>query len=136
MDLKLENTIKNDLFLLKNNNIENEIKELLEQKEKLKNSNFKVKTQIMLELAWSFYTSYFNANNEWKAYIIKNLMFELFISNKKELKIEESPLFKSSKILNFSFGTPTNTSILLFISNLSNINLNNLKEFHKFIKWL
>lgn len=33
-------------------------------------------------------------------------MLELFVNNKKELQIEESQLFKSSKMLHVSFGTP------------------------------
>jgi hypothetical protein len=33
-------------------------------------------------------------------------MLELFINTKKELKIEEDPIFKSSKMLHFFNGTP------------------------------
>ena len=106
LDLKLENLITNELYLSKNNKIENEIKELLDQKEILKKENFTQKTQYMLELSQSLYQSYFNANFEWKSYIIKKLGFELLVTTKKELQIAETPLFKSSKILNFSFGTP------------------------------
>ncbi len=62
--MKLEDTIKKDLYLLKNNNIENEIKDLIEQKGLLKKDDFKAKTQLVIELAGSFYTSYFNANKE------------------------------------------------------------------------
>jgi hypothetical protein len=42
-----------------------------------------------------------------KAEIIKKLLFELFITTKKELQIRENPLFESSKMLHFAFGTPT-----------------------------
>ncbi len=45
--------------------------------------------------------------NEVKAELIKTYLFELSVNTKKELQIQESPLFKSSKILNFFVGNPT-----------------------------
>lgn len=64
LDLKLDETINEHTYLSKNNQIENEIKDLLEQKEKMKKDDFTKKTQIMLELAGSYYTSYFSLNYE------------------------------------------------------------------------
>jgi hypothetical protein len=61
----------------------------------------------MFELAGSFYRSYFMADEYWKTEIIKKLMFQLFIDHKKELRIEESSLFQSSKMLKVVFGSLT-----------------------------
>jgi hypothetical protein len=89
---------------------------------------------MMFELAWGLYTSYLCSNNEGKAFIIKKLGIELLVNNKKELQIEESLLFKSSKMLNLSFGIPKNFDIRTYKSYLSMINLYDLKQLHKFIK--
>jgi hypothetical protein len=62
--MKLENLINNELYLSKNNTFENDIKQLLEEKERLKNDDFRQKTQYVIELAGSLYRSYFRANNE------------------------------------------------------------------------
>ena len=134
LDLKLDEKISEEIYLMKNNKIENEIKELLEQKEVLENDDLEEKTQIMLELAGSFYVSYLNTNEEWKTYIIKNLMLELFIDTKKELQIQESPLFKSSEMLNFFIGNPKDFDIRTFKKYLSMIDFEELREFYKFIK--
>lgn len=137
LDLKLEDTISKEIYLLKHNQIENEIKEFLEQKNSIKKDDFETKALIMFELAGSFYRSYFKSNNEWKIYIIRNLMFELLVSTKKELQIEESHLFKSSKLFNFSNGVPDGFDIRTFKHHLSKINLEEMKEFHKFIRgWI
>lgn len=136
LDFKLENTINQELYILKNNSIENEIKELLEEKEILKKDDYKVKTQIMLELAWSLYQSYFNANIEWKAYIVRKLMLELSVNNKKELKIVKNDLFKSSKMCNICFGAPEKLNIRTFKKYLSRIDLDELENFYQFTKLL
>lgn len=107
LDMQLDGNISNEKYLEKNNQMENEIKVLRDKKESLKDNDFTQKTQIMLELAGSFYRSYFRANEEGRIEIIKMLMLELFVTNKKELQIEESPIFQSSKMLNLFFGTPT-----------------------------
>lgn len=98
--------LSNEAYLVKNNSIENKIKELLEEKERLTKYDFLPKTQEVLELSKSLYKAYFRVNKEWKTYIIKNLMLELFVDSKKELQIAETPLFKSLQILNFSYGIP------------------------------
>lgn len=126
--------IDDEVFLRKNNEIENQIKSFLDEKNRLKKDDFLEKTQIMIELAGSLYQSYFRANFEWKVYIIKNLMIELLVNTKKELQIAETPLFESSKMLNFSFGTPENFDIRTFKKYLSMIDLDKLKEFYEFIK--
>lgn len=134
LDLKIDNVIDDEVFLRKNNEIENQIKSFLDEKNRLKKDDFLEKTQIMIELAGSLYQSYFRANFEWKVYIIKNLMIELLVNTKKELQIAETPLFESSKMLNFSFGTPENFDIRTFKKYLSMIDLDKLKEFYEFIK--
>lgn len=107
LDMKLDDVISNETYISKNNEIENQIQNLEAQKISLKNDDFEEKTKIMIELAGSFYQSYFRADNEWKVQIIKKLMIELFVSNKKELRVEDSPLFQSSKMLLNSFGIPS-----------------------------
>ncbi len=134
LDLRLEDNINNEIYLFKNNSIENEIKEFLEQKEHMKKDDFEEKTLMMLELAGSFYRSYFKSNEEWKTYIIKNLMFELSVSTKKELQIAESDLFESSKMLTLYNGVPNGFDIRTFKYHLSKIDLEEMKEFHKFIR--
>ena len=93
LDMKLESKISEEMYLMKNNKIESEIKDLQDEKDNIKNHNYEEKTQVLLELAGSFYTSYFKWDMEVKTNIIRNLMLELFINTKKELQIEESPLF-------------------------------------------
>jgi hypothetical protein len=51
LDMQLDEKISEKVYLEKNNRIENQIKELQEQKEAIKNDDFEQKTQIMLELA-------------------------------------------------------------------------------------
>lgn len=63
-------------------------------------------------------------------------MLELFINNKKELQIAETPLFESSKLLKIAFGTPLNIDIRTYKEKLSIIDLVTLKEFCEFIKLL
>lgn len=134
LDMKLDEVIDERTYLLKHNQLENEIKDFLEQKSRLKKDNFLAKTQLLLELAGSLYRAYFRRNEDWKVYIIRNLMLELFINNKKELQIAETPLFGSSKFLKIAFGTPKNLDIRTYKEKLSRINLENLKAFAKFIK--
>jgi hypothetical protein len=71
------------------------------------------------------------ANKEGKAYIVRNLMFELFLNSKKELQIAETPLFESSKMLKISFGTPEKFDVRTYKKLLSRIDFQHLKEFHK-----
>ncbi len=61
-------------------------------------------------------------------------MIELFVSNKKELQIEDSPLFKSSKMLQISNGIPKNFDILTFKKYLTMIELEDLIEFSRLLK--
>lgn len=63
-------------------------------------------------------------------------MLELFVDSKKELRIEESPLFKSSEILKNSFGTPKQFDIRTYKKYLSMVELEDLIEFQKIIKKL
>jgi len=128
LDLQLEEKITQDTYLYKNNQIENDIKVLKDEKEELKNDDFEEKTQIMLELAGNYYRSYFKASNDWKNYIIRKLMLELFVSNKKELKIEESPILKSSKMFNLLYGTPEKFNIRTFKKHLSTIEMKDLER--------
>jgi hypothetical protein len=61
-------------------------------------------------------------------------MLELFIDNKKSLTMRKSPLLLSSEMLDFSFGTPEKFDIRTFKKKLSMVDLEELREFHKFIK--
>jgi hypothetical protein len=51
LDMKLDEVIDETTYLLKHNHLENEIRDFLDQKAKLKNNNFSMKTQLLLELA-------------------------------------------------------------------------------------
>lgn len=133
LDMKLDEIIDEKTYLLKYNLFEGQIKDFLEQEIRLKKDNFTAKTQILLELAQSLYRSYLLANNEWKMYIIKNLMFELSVSNKKELQIAETPLFESSKLLKNRFGGTQYLDVRKYKSLLSRLDLNELKIFSKTI---
>lgn len=106
LDMKLEWIINEEIYLRKYNKLEDEKKEIKEKSEKKKDNNFDEKVQIMFELLKSPYESYNLADYETKTNIIKNYLFELFIDNKKDLVIKETPLFKGLKYINFSFGTP------------------------------
>ncbi len=106
LDMRLNQKVSEELYLLKTNKFENDIKLLKEQKLITKNENFEEKTQILFELAGSYCQSYFNGSKVLKSEIIKKLLFELFITTKKELQIEDSPIFKSSKMLKNLIGTP------------------------------
>jgi hypothetical protein len=61
-------------------------------------------------------------------------MIELLVNTKKELQIAETPLLKSSKMLNFSFGNPESFDIRTFKKYLSMIDLETLNLFYKYIK--
>ena len=107
LDMKLEDLLDDDKYLEKNNKFENEIVELKEQKNSIENDDFEEKTKQMLELGGSLYRTYIWLDNESKLEVIKKLMLELCLNTKKELQIEDTPLFKSSKMLNFYYGNPT-----------------------------
>lgn len=51
LDMKLEDVISDKTYLLKYNELENNIKDFLEQKDALKNEKFDEKTQRLLELS-------------------------------------------------------------------------------------
>lgn len=105
LDMRLNKEISEEFFLMKNNKLENDIKQLKEKKVEDKNYHYEEKTQMLFELIGSHYRSYNRVNNEVKALLIKNYLFELFITTKKELQIQESPIFKSSKMLDLYVGT-------------------------------
>lgn len=134
LDMKLDELIDEKTYLQKHNQLENEIKDCLEQKLKYEKENFWAKTQIMFELSKSLYTSYSKCSNEWKSYIIKKLMFELLIDNKKRLQIAENHLFKSLNCLKVLFGGAKGFDIWTFKENLSSVDLGDLREFYEFIK--
>lgn len=73
-------------------------------------------------------------NNEVKALLMKNYLFELFITTKKELQIQESPIFKSSKMLDLYIGTPERFDVWVFKGFLRMIDLEELKYFVKKLK--
>jgi hypothetical protein len=106
LDMRLDEKINEEFFLMKNNKFENDIKHLKDKKVEEKNYHYEEKTQILFELIGSHYRSYNRVNNEVKALLIKNYLFELSVTTKKELQIEESPIFKSSKMLDLYVGTP------------------------------
>jgi len=62
--MKLDDLIDEKTYLARYNLFENQIKDFLEQKSKLKNENLSVKTQILLELLESLYRSYSKATKE------------------------------------------------------------------------
>lgn len=134
LDMKLDELIDEKKYIQKHNQIENEIKDCLEQKSDLEKSNFWAKTQIMFELLQTLYWSYSTSSKEWKTYIIKKLMFELSIDNKKRLQIAENQLFKSLKYLNTAFGGAKGFDVWTFKENLSKVDLNDLREFYEFVK--
>lgn len=134
LDMKLDELIDEKTYLLKHNQLENEIKDCFEQKLNIEKEKFSAKTQLMFELMKSLYTSYSNSSKEWKAYIIKKLMFELSIDNKKRLQIAENWLFKSLKSLKVTFGGAKEFDIRTLKENLSMVDLKELREFLSFIK--
>lgn len=136
LDMKLDELIDEKTYLLKHNQLENEIKDCFEQKLNIEKEKFSAKTQLMFELMKSLYTSYSNSSKEWKAYIIKKLMFELSIDNKKRLQIAENWLFKSLKSLKVTFGGAKEFNVRTFKENLSMVDLEELREFYKFVKSL
>ena len=104
--MKIDGLIENDVFLRKNNKIESDIFNLTVQKEKINVNDYKKKTKAGIELAGSLYKAYTRGSDYLKAKVIKACGIELFVTTKKELKIEDSPLFKSSKMLEILYGTP------------------------------
>ena len=134
LDMQLNEVIDERTYIQKYNQLENEIKDCLEQKSDLEKNNFSEKTQIMFELLKNLYISYSKSSKEWKTYIAKKLMFELSIDNKKRLQIAESHLFKSLNCLKVPFGGAKGFDVWTFKENLSKIDLDELREFYKFIK--
>ena len=134
LDMKLDELIDERTYLLKYNLLENQIKDCFEQKLSIEKENFSAKSQIMFELLKSLYTSYSKSSKEWKAYIIRKLMFELFIDNKKRLHIAENQLFENLKNLKIAFGGTKEFDVRIYKENLSRIDLEELREFYKFVK--
>lgn len=64
LDMKLDEIINEKTYLFKYNQIENEIRSLMEQKSLLERENFSMKSQILFELSQSLYSSYFRATKE------------------------------------------------------------------------
>ena len=62
--MKLDELIDEKIYLLKHNQLENEIKDYFEQKLNIEKENFSAKTQLMFELMKSLYTSYSNSSKE------------------------------------------------------------------------
>lgn len=60
-------------------------------------------------------------------------MLELYVDNKKELQIAETPLFESSKMLKISFGTTEKFDVRKYKKLLSRVDSNELKEFYRVI---
>ena len=121
-------------YIVKYNLLENEIKDCLEQKLTLENDNISTKTQILFELLQSLYLNYSTTSKEWKSYIIKKLMFELSIDKEKRLQIAENQLFKTLKILKIAFGITNGFDVWTFKQKLSMIDLEDLREFNKFVE--
>lgn len=134
LDLQLEERISQEIYTSKYNQLQNEIVLHQERKDIIKNDDFEKKTQIMFELAGRLYKSYFRVNNEWKNYIARKLMLELFVNTKKELRIEKTSLFKSSNFLKNLFGAPKKFDIWTFKEYLTKVDLDELEKFYKFIK--
>ncbi len=106
LEMKLEWKVCEELYLKKNNQYESDIQDLKEKNNSKNEDDFEAKTKILFELIKSPYLTYKKASKEIKTLIIKNYLFELFINNKKDLVIEESPMFKGLRYLNCYFGTP------------------------------
>lgn len=51
LDMQLNDKISEEVYLLRSNRIENEIKELYEQKEAIKDEDYELKSQMLFELA-------------------------------------------------------------------------------------
>jgi hypothetical protein len=62
--MKLDELIDEKTYLLKHNQLENEIKDCFEQKLNIEKENFSAKTQLMFELMKSLYTGYSNSSKE------------------------------------------------------------------------
>ena len=95
LDLRIEWEIEKEVYTNKSNDIVLRIEDLEAKKYELKNDNTKEKIKIMFELLENLSQSYKKADSEWKTVILKNLMFELFINNKKELSYAENSLLNS-----------------------------------------
>ena len=134
LDMQLNEVIDERTYIQKYNQLENEIKDCLEQKSDLEKNNFSEKTQIMFELLKNLYISYSKSSKEWKTYIAKKLMFELSIDSKKRLQIAESHLFKSLNCLKVPFGGAKGFDVWTFKENLSRIDLDELREFNGFVR--
>jgi len=99
LELRLGWEIEKEVFLKKNNSLVLNIQELEAKKKELKGNSIENKLDVMLELIGSLSVSYKLANYELKSVILKNLMLELFIDNKKELSYAENSLLNSLKLL-------------------------------------
>ena len=61
-------------------------------------------------------------------------MFELFIDKEKRLHIAENQLFENLKNLKIAFGGAKEFDVRTYKENLSRIDLEELREFYKFVK--
>lgn len=99
LDLRIDWEIEKDVYTKKSNDLVLQIEDLENNKSELKKNNLKEKIDIMFELLESLSVKYKQADWEWKSIILKNLMFELFIDNKKELSYAEDSLLNSLILL-------------------------------------
>ncbi len=110
LDMKLDKKVNEEMYEKKYREFEKNWNELIERKEKIKKVQIEKIWEIqkkMVELSGSLYGSYKWMNPNWKSLLVKNMMVELFVSNKKELTVEENKLFKVVKMFDFYDGNAT-----------------------------
>lgn len=135
LDLKVDWVISDNIYLAKNNKIESDIFELKEQNKHSSLSNIIKKSQRIIELSGCLYKAYLSATDNLKSQIIKAYGIELLINTKKELQIKDSPLFKSSKMLNSLNGMPEEIDSWTFFNSLNQIETEDVEFLLKNIKY-
>ncbi len=112
LDMKLDGKVSDELFETKNKEIQQEIQKYKSKKEKIetvKIEKIQAIQEKMVELTGSLYRSYKSGDTSYKSLILKNMMVELFVSNKKELTLAENKLFGFLKSVNFQDGATDRT---------------------------
>lgn len=100
MNVRLDGKIDDEIYMEKLNEITNDIFALEESKNMYRNQEgIERLYEKMIELSKSLHQAYKVGDKYRRALILKNVMIELLVDNKKELYVAENELFSVIKCL-------------------------------------
>ncbi len=109
LNMRLDGKLTDNQYIEKLNELTNNIKGLEESRDvyRSKTGDFSWLYEKMIELSKHLHQTYLSSNNLQRSLILKSIMIELSIDNKKELHPQENELFNVIKNDYFPFGRAT-----------------------------